>query len=273
MLRSQIIAVFVSLLLAVFLFRLPKVIINQTNKNKLSDKNSVSEVLPTTKTPQKAVSEIEFSKIQILRKKLASTLDVKKRYNFADSLAQIFSRLERFDSASKYTELFVNFKPNLSSYQKAADLYFKAYDLQTEVEAISFFASKSQKYYQKVLEIDAENLEAKCNLAMTYTTSTNPMQAIALLREVLQKEPKNELALFDLGLLSIQSGQFDKALNRFQQLTEINNNNWKAQFFLGIAFLETGKKTDAIRKFELVAKNAKDPALVAQAKQQLAETN
>ena len=44
------------------------------------------------------------------------------------------------------------------------------------------------------------------------------MQGIMMLREVLEEDPKNELALFNMGMLSIQSGQYDKAVERLVEL-------------------------------------------------------
>jgi outer membrane protein len=53
-----------------------------------------------------------------------------------------------------------------------------------------------------------------------------------MLREVLAEQPTNELALFAIGNLSIQSGQFEKAVARFDTLLKINPNHLEAKIGL-----------------------------------------
>ena len=45
-----------------------------------------------------------------------------------------------------------------------------------------------------------------------------PMKGIVMLREALDKDSSNKSALLALGLFSIQSGQFDKATDRFTSI-------------------------------------------------------
>lgn len=108
---------------------------------------------------------------------------------------------------------------------------------------------------------------------MTYVVSDTPMQAIIELRKVLAIEPKNEQAQFNLGLLAIQSGQFDKAIGRFKKLSDENSKNWKAKYFLAISYLETGKNTDAKLLFSDIAANANDIFLIEEAKNNLKNLN
>jgi Flp pilus assembly protein TadD len=55
------------------------------------------------------------------------------------------------------------------------------------------------------------------NFAMT--------QGIFKLRDVLKKDPENVKALYHMGLLSIESGQFDKAIERFEKLILLRPEN------------------------------------------------
>ena len=71
------------------------------------------------------------------------------------------------------------------------------------------------------------------------------MQGITLLREILEADPKNELALFNLGMLSIQSGQYDKAVERLEALVKINPDHTQGHLLLGIALMNTGEKVRA----------------------------
>ena len=56
---------------------------------------------------------------------------------------------------------------------------------------------------------------------MTYLSSASPMQGITMLREVLAEIRKMNLALFNMGMLSIQSGQYDRAVERLDELVRL----------------------------------------------------
>ena len=62
------------------------------------------------------------------------------------------------------------------------------------------------------------DLDRKVEEAITIVQSADgaPMQGIAMLREVLQEEPGHVKANLWMGYFSIQSGQFDKAVTRFE---------------------------------------------------------
>jgi cytochrome c-type biogenesis protein CcmH/NrfG len=98
---------------------------------------------------------------------------------------------------------------------------------------------------------------------MTYVTTETPMAGIKMLREVVEKDPDNVLANFNLGLLSIQSRQFDKAIQRFDKLVTKDPENWKARFYLGVAYKESGNKQKSKEQFELVKKLQNDPEVTS----------
>ena len=116
-------------------------------------------------------------------------------------------------------------------------------------------------------------LEAKTKMAMTYVATPNPMQGIRLLREVLAEDPKNELALFNLGLLSMRSNQYDKAIERFKQIIEANPDNMQAQYYLGVSYAESGKKEEAKKILNLVKQREPDPAVQASVDEYLQKLN
>jgi cytochrome c-type biogenesis protein CcmH/NrfG len=86
-----------------------------------------------------------------------------------------------------------------------------------------------------------------------------------MLREVIAQDPKNELALFNLGMLSVQSGQYDKAIERLEELEKINPENIQGQLLLGVAYMNKGDKAKAKQQFEKVKKLDKDPSVQATA--------
>ena len=100
---------------------------------------------------------------------------------------------------------------------------------------------------------------------MTYLSSKAPMQGITMMREVLAEDPKNEFALFNMGMLSIQSGQYDRAIERLEELRAINPNHVQGQLLLAVAYMNKGNKVKAREQFEILKKLDQDPAVQATA--------
>lgn len=270
MLKTQIIAVIVAIVVIILLLNLPKVIINQTNKDKLVDNPRSKSQLNSPKGAfSNTLRKEDINLLQNLRKNFSTATDIEKKSIFADSLAKSFVKFQKFDSAAYYAEQIVLSNSTVNNTQKCADVYFSMFNLSSDTEEAINYASKARSYYLKVVALDSNNLDANNNLAMTYSVSDTPMEAVIILRKVLQKDENNQNAIFNLGLLSIKSGQLDKAAQRFASLLEMNKKNWKALFYLGLVYKEQNKNNEANKAFEEIIKNANDLAIVAEAKQNL----
>ena len=91
--------------------------------------------------------------------------------------------------------------------------------------------------------------------ALKLIESNNPMEGVFMLRKILEKEPKNKEAIFNLGVLSIQSKQYDKAIERFNQLLIIDSLDKRAYLHLGISNFELGNEEEANFFFDKVLRS------------------
>ncbi|WP_246150757.1 tetratricopeptide repeat protein [Adhaeribacter aerolatus] len=172
------------------------------------------------------------------------------RAKLAEEIAVQYTAIAKFDSAGYYYEQVAAIRPGEKTYQKAADQYFEAFSFAATEERTKELSGKARELYNKVLQNNPANLDAKTNLAMTYIAAgEQPMQGIQLLREVITTNPNNEKALFNLGILSIQSGQYDKAVERFKHLVEVNPKHIQGNFYLAVSLAEIGKKEEARQVF------------------------
>ncbi|HWA35256.1 MAG TPA: tetratricopeptide repeat protein, partial [Cyclobacteriaceae bacterium] len=116
--------------------------------------------------------------------------------------------------------------------------------------------------YGEILDKQPDNLEVKTKMAMTWLSSA-PMKGVGMLREVLAKDPRNELALFNMGMLSIQSTQYSKAVEWLEKLVSVNDKHLQGNLLLGVAYLNTGDKAKARQQFDKVKKMDTDPSVQA----------
>jgi len=64
--------------------------------------------------------------------------------------------------------------------------------------------------------------KARMMEAVTLVNGSEPMRGIQMLRKIVEEEPENAEAHWHLGLFSVQSGQLDKALERFKKVKELD---------------------------------------------------
>lgn len=258
MLRNRIILVVVSALVIVGLFLLPKVVVNNTDQLASANADTTQQSTdPHTSAPEGLVKHIAH-----MRGEYAASSEKQKKAIFADSLATLYAKAGKFDSAGVFAEEAASFFNTEESWFRAGDSYYQAYTFALNANKQGNLGEKAREQFQKVLEINPKNLEAKTKMGMTYLSSA-PMQGVAMLKEVLEADPKNELALFNMGMLSIQSGQDEKAINWLSQLVGVNPKHTQGTLLLGIAYMNTNQKKKAKEQFEKVKDMDKDPAVQA----------
>jgi len=176
-------------------------------------------------------------------------------------LSNKFLELQKFDSAAFYAEKVALLSPSVENLVRTGDRYYEAYGFAVDDQKVKNLGAKTREYYQKALDQNPGLLAAKANMAMTFVNTENPMQGILMLREVIDTDPTNELALFNLGILSMRSNQYSKAADRFKQILTNNPSNTKAKFYLGLTLVELGNKEEARKILAEVKKEEKDPVI------------
>ena len=176
-----------------------------------------------------------------------------------DSLVNIWDK-QNFPSISAYyAEQIALKEPTEKHWLNAAYRYFDGFKSSTDSIEFKALADKAILCYSKVLELNPNNLDAKTDLGICYTDGTSdPMKGIQMLREVVAKNPKHENAQMNLGILAVKSGQFDKALARFDTVLLINPARTEIYSFIGDVYLRKGNKDKAIENFEKYKSYLKD---------------
>ncbi len=271
--RQQLIVLVLAIAAVLLLFSLPKVLLNKEEKelvNAEEFEKAEQHISASDSTKQRnQLTTEQAEKVRRVKGKLVQASNMEPKLHLLDSLSTLFNQVGWYDSSALYCEKYLTGDQNIQSWTAIGDACYKAYYFAADESLAQNWAKKTQQYYQKALDQNPELLDVKARLAMTHTRSSDPMKAIAALREILEKDPNNEQALLNIGLLSIQSGQYAKAVERFKKLTSINPKNWLGVFYLGISYAESGKKTEAKECFEKVKKYEKQPQLVQAADEYL----
>jgi len=187
--------------------------------------------------------------------------DASEKVKLQRQLASKWDDVNQPAPSAFYFELLAKSGNNYSDWIKSGDLFTDAYQSEKDSLIQPALVQKAIGTYQKALELNPASLDAKTGLGVAYVSGTpNPMQGITLLLEVVKQDPRNAKANLNLGLFSIKSGQFDKAVNRFKTVLEVKPTP-DAWFYLASAYENLGQKDDAIAAYEKSKELAADPNL------------
>lgn len=103
--------------------------------------------------------------------------------------------------------------------------------------------------------------------------STPPMLVIKKIIAVADEYPKNVKAHFTLGVLAMQTGQFEKAVGRFETVLSVESENINALQFLASAHLNLGDTANAKNYLSKAADFATDSIQVVEISTALEKLN
>jgi len=89
-------------------------------------------------------------------------------------------------------------------------------------------------------------------LAVEKVSGPNPMEGILALRELAEQDEPNVDAVVWLGIFGVQSGQLDKARERFSEALSIDPSQSEATWQLALLDMEAGSYDRAVVGFETV---------------------
>jgi len=140
---------------------------------------------------------------------------------------------------------------------------FEYYNFASSVNdsgAQAYAIKRAIEAFEKTITVNSKNVDAKNALALCYVQNDlDVMKGVQLSKEVLVIDSNNIQANFTLGMLSMRSGQWDKALIRFKRICELNPLNSEAYYYLGETYKNLNMNKEAIVAFETCMNLATTP--------------
>ncbi len=184
-----------------------------------------------------------------------------KKLNAREELADAYYAYKQYVLAAMLFEENSALLKNASAYVKAGDAYRDAYRNNNDSNITPILVTKAKEQYQLALDLEPKNLDAKTGLGTCYVdASENPMQGIQLLLEVVKEDPENKNANQNLGLFSMRSGQFDKAIKRFEVVAK-KSPSAESYAMLAEAYEQSGDKKSAISALKKAKEYVIDPQI------------
>jgi tetratricopeptide (TPR) repeat protein len=164
----------------------------------------------------------------------------------AKALAQKWDSVDQDIPSALYLEILAIKAKSLPNWLAAGDKFMKAFDNTRDSLLQPSLLQRANASYKNALTLDSTSIDAKTGLGVTIVNGMGmPMQGIAMLLDVVKKDPKNLKANMSLGTFAIKSGQFDKAITRFNDIIAIKPSP-DAYFYLATAYENLGRNAEAI---------------------------
>jgi len=177
---------------------------------------------------------------------------------------QFWDKQKRPDFAAYFVEKTAKRKQTSLAYYKAGERYYYAVRFTKDNNEIPTLYQSAIRCYEKAIEKDGNNIDAKIQLAACFVEDGNdPMKGIGLLREVEKTDSNNVKLQLTFAFFSAKSQQWDKAIKRFEKVLIIDPLYIEAYLHLADAYEQQGQKNKTIEMLEKYA-NLTDDAMAKQ---------
>jgi tetratricopeptide (TPR) repeat protein len=265
--KKQWLIVIIAVIVGGVLYTFPKYVIDNDSESGIPENDDISSKSPISENDEASHSikkdSSDIVSINSLKLKLERETNNEKKFTFADSLASAYQISREFDSAIHFAKVALELGKSDLAKEKLGNVYFDAMSFSLNLQNTQAYGNKARSIYEGLLEGQTDRLDLKTKIAMTFIASENPMNGIMMLREVLEEDPNNLEATMNLGMLSIQSGQFDKAVGRFEKAVKLNPTNVQAWYYLGYSHKELGNADKAIEALNKAKSLDADPEVQA----------
>jgi len=166
--------------------------------------------------------------------------------------------------AAFYYQAAAKVSNKYEDWLNAGTKFNESYKLTQDTSAQAAYTANAAEAFQNALKLKPESLEGKTGLGIAYVNGAGmPMQGIGLLLEVVKKDPKNVVANLNLGMFSMKSGQFPKAVDRFKTViaeeAATKKLDFEPYFYLAETYTQLGKKAEAIAAYQKCKEMMPDP--------------
>lgn len=248
---TQIAVISGSLLLIVLLYfantKLPpknKEVVETSEHAGHEHEKDISAIVDAVTKKLSGTQKQEFEKLELALK------------NAPDKKGAFEAMINHWDSlrqpivAAYYMEEAAKASPIAKNWFEAGNRYYAATRFVAPEQRQALF-SEAMHCFEKTIELDPKNIEARINLGACYVEgSADPMKGITMLKEIEKTDSNNVNLQLNFAFFSERSGQWDKAIARFEKVLKIQPDFIEAYLHLADAYQQKGDNAKTIESLE-----------------------
>ncbi|MGA1378740.1 MAG: tetratricopeptide repeat protein [Chitinophagaceae bacterium] len=214
---------------------------------------------------KKTLTSELISEAENLEKQLSQSKDSASQLAANHELAHFWQDKGRlFEPYAWYEAEAARLENSEKSLTFAARLFLENLQEDSDGPRRQWKAMQAKELYERSLKINPNNDSARVGIGSCYlfgNISNNPMEGIALIREVVAKDSTNVYAQLTLVKGSILSGQYEKGIDRLLLVTRTNPENIEAILLLAELYERTGDKKNAVVWYEKSVLRVQQPEI------------
>jgi len=200
---------------------------------------------------RKQLPKTAADEIAAIENKLAAIRDSSQMAAVFIQLAQVWEKNKQLPVAAYYSAKAAKLENSEKKLTFAGQFFLQLMQDADSRPVQMWEAEEAISCFQQSLALDTNSEDIKLGLATGYIEGTNePMRGVQMLLAITRDKPDDIPANLLLGKMSVQSGQYDKAIDRFEKVLKIEPNNTEAMYFMAEAYKGKGEKQKAIDLLE-----------------------
>lgn len=266
--RAQLIIVVIGVLLVAALFRFGKTAAPSEKKTAQTSQPSVQNELTTDSILFHAREILKPEQITWINNLEQSIIrgDVKKqKLDVYHQLAHFWKDTARiFEPYAWYEAEAARLENSEKSLTFAAHLLLENLRNETSEKLKKWKALQAKDLFERSLSINDKNDSSIVGLGACYifgNIADNPMEGILKVRQVVEKDSANIFAQMVLGHGSLISGQYDRAIDRFEKVLQLQPGNLEAVLMIAEVYERKEDRANAIKWYFNAIPLAKNPEL------------
>lgn len=199
------------------------VIANSINRNQINQPTTAQTVsqIPNQTTADIKPQQPQNSMLPQITEILEKAEKEPDNFEAQIKAAELHAKIQRFDKAAEYYEKASKIKPSdYDTIVKTGNAYFDAKIYET-----------AEKWYLQALQKNADDFNVRTDLGITFVERANPDydRAIKEFQTSLEKNPKHEPTLYNLGVAYFKKGNAEELRKVVKKLEEVDPNSELAQ--------------------------------------------
>jgi tetratricopeptide (TPR) repeat protein len=232
-------------------------------KDEHSHQDGQSAKMPGADIPTITLADIENranSALSPEEKNKLSKLPKANKSADLEAISKFWASVKQPNMSAKYKADIAKLVNTEKSLTFASQYFIALFNNEEDLSTKKWQALQAIELLEKAQTLNPSSEDIKTALGMCYTDGTGEtMKGVLLLREIATSNPNNITAGNKLGALAIQSGQFDKAIDRLEKLVALYPNNTEVLYNLAEAYKGKGNTEKAKTLFNQCKKLINKP--------------
>ncbi len=201
------------------------------------------------KDVQGTLSPNQASLLIALEREIENATSDSKKSDLLKDLSGKWFEYRQPHIAGFYAEQVAEIENTVEAWSIVGTSHAAAFKGNFDEKVKKFAFQRAVSAFENAISLDPSDIRSKVNLALCYVErplQENPMKGILLLLDYDKQYPDNPLILSNLGRLAIQTGQYEKAIQRLERVIAIAPETKTAYCLLSKAYEGIGDQANAI---------------------------